>query len=153
MCTRSRCPIKETPLRKLPSCNAKIHILSLSRIYRGDSSTFWFTNTMPLSDFIPRLAVPPPVRNTGFILSCSAATLTLIALARLSLQAPPPRTIRSPRATQLPSLSEAEQAALPYPPDAFPGARDVESPVGHVLHPPNFAATLTQSAVWDHPGL
>jgi hypothetical protein len=107
---------------------------------------------MPLSDFIPRLAVSPPVRSTGFILSCSVATLTLLALARLSLQTAPPRIIRSPRATQLPNISEAEQAVLPYPPDAFPGARDVESPVSHVLLPPT-TQQITGTAVWDHQGL
>lgn len=40
--------------------------------------------------------------------------------------------IRSPRATLLPHLSEAEIANLPYPPDILPGARDVTSPYGTV---------------------
>lgn len=41
-------------------------------------------------------------------------------------------TIRSPRATLLPQLSEDEIASLPYPPDVLPGARDVASPYGTV---------------------
>jgi len=40
--------------------------------------------------------------------------------------------IRSPRTTLLPSLSPDEQQALPYPPDVFPGARDVDSPYGTI---------------------
>ncbi|MCJ1431808.1 hypothetical protein MMC27_001163 [Xylographa pallens] len=42
----------------------------------------------------------------------------------------PPNSIPSPVDTLLPHLSPAEQSALPYPPDIFPGARDVESPYG-----------------------
>ncbi|KAK3354891.1 alpha/beta-hydrolase [Neurospora tetraspora] len=38
--------------------------------------------------------------------------------------------IPSPRATQLPQLSKEEISSLPYPPDALPGARDVETPYG-----------------------
>lgn len=36
----------------------------------------------------------------------------------------------SPLETLLPKLSEAEAAELPYPPDSYPGARDVVSPYG-----------------------
>ena len=38
--------------------------------------------------------------------------------------------IPSPVKTLLPRLSAEEAANLPYPPDAYPGARDVESPYG-----------------------
>ncbi|KAG4438032.1 hypothetical protein IFR05_006491 [Cadophora sp. M221] len=41
-----------------------------------------------------------------------------------------PRVIKSPIATLLPYLSKSEKDALPYPPDALPGARDVETPHG-----------------------
>jgi len=54
-----------------------------------------------------------------------------VALGTLWSQRPPKRSlIRSPRRTQLPKLSEAEIAALPYPPDVLPGGRDVETPYG-----------------------
>lgn len=91
-------------------------------------------HTMPLLNFLPRLvAAGPPAGNTGFIISCSVVTtLTLVALARLTLQTAPAKSIRSPRVTLLPNLSESEQAKLAYPPDVLPGARDVDSPVGHV---------------------
>ncbi|KIW20806.1 hypothetical protein PV08_01384 [Exophiala spinifera] len=39
---------------------------------------------------------------------------------------------RSPRATLLPRLSDAEKGQLPYPPDALPGARDVDTPYGSI---------------------
>lgn len=38
--------------------------------------------------------------------------------------------IPSPAQELLPKLSQAEAADLPYPPDAYPGARDVASPYG-----------------------
>ena len=40
------------------------------------------------------------------------------------------RTIASPRVTLLPYLTRAQATALPYPPNLFPGARDVETPYG-----------------------
>ncbi|KAK0737557.1 Alpha/Beta hydrolase protein [Apiosordaria backusii] len=40
------------------------------------------------------------------------------------------RLIRSPRETHIPKLTAEEIDALPYPPDALPGGRDVETPYG-----------------------
>ncbi len=40
-----------------------------------------------------------------------------------------PNVIKSPSATLIPNLTQAEIDALPYPPDALPGARNVDSPV------------------------
>lgn len=40
------------------------------------------------------------------------------------------RSIPSPLTTQIPNLSAEEIAALPYPPDYYPGARDVKTPYG-----------------------
>jgi len=40
------------------------------------------------------------------------------------------RCIPSPRETLIPYLSPAQAAALPYPPDLYPGARDVATPYG-----------------------
>ena len=39
-------------------------------------------------------------------------------------------TVDSPTQYLVPRLSTAETADLPYPPDAYPGARDVVSPYG-----------------------
>ncbi|OAP54940.1 hypothetical protein AYL99_10640 [Fonsecaea erecta] len=43
-----------------------------------------------------------------------------------------PSIARSPRVTVLPKLSPEEIAALPYPPDVLPGARDVDTPFGSI---------------------
>ena len=40
------------------------------------------------------------------------------------------RSIPSPLTTHVPNLSPEEIAALPYPPDYYPGARDVKTPYG-----------------------
>ncbi|OQU96099.1 hypothetical protein CLAIMM_02231 [Cladophialophora immunda] len=40
--------------------------------------------------------------------------------------------VRSPRVTVLPKLSPEEIAAIPYPPDVLPGARDVDTPYGSI---------------------
>lgn len=40
--------------------------------------------------------------------------------------------IASPLVTHLPHLSAAEIASLPYPPDVFPGARDVQTAYGYM---------------------
>ncbi|KAL2072387.1 hypothetical protein VTL71DRAFT_11730 [Oculimacula yallundae] len=40
-----------------------------------------------------------------------------------------PKIIKSPASTLLPHLSQKERTNLPYPPDALPGARDVDTPV------------------------
>ncbi|MCJ1326140.1 hypothetical protein MMC10_002804 [Thelotrema lepadinum] len=42
------------------------------------------------------------------------------------------KAIPSPLTTLLPKLSESRIALLPYPPDFFPGARDVETPYGRM---------------------
>lgn len=62
----------------------------------------------------------------------------LITLAKLSLQSTPPSKVtRSPR-KDVETLSKEEAADLPYPPDVFPGARDVESSVRPLSHQPFF---------------
>ncbi|KAB8302571.1 hypothetical protein EYC80_005955 [Monilinia laxa] len=40
------------------------------------------------------------------------------------------KIVPSPLTTQIPTLSRGEIFALPYPPDIFPGARDIPSPYG-----------------------
>ncbi|TVY83988.1 Serine hydrolase-like protein [Lachnellula suecica] len=79
-----------------------------------------------LSDF-PWLGSP---RNFALIGSSVAGTLALVALTRYAFHSTPPKIIPSPRITVLPNLSKEEQNALAYPPDIFPGSRDVVSPYG-----------------------
>lgn len=49
-----------------------------------------------------------------------------------SLRADKFKTCPSPRETALPRLSGDQLKELPYPPDALPGARDVDSPHGSI---------------------
>ncbi|TAQ84847.1 hypothetical protein B7494_g6839 [Chlorociboria aeruginascens] len=76
---------------------------------------------------------PRPTENIHLIVGSSVATtLAVVAIARLVFRSTPQKIVRSPRYTLLPSLLPYEQHELPYPPDAFPGARDVESPYGSI---------------------
>jgi hypothetical protein len=56
-------------------------------------------------------------------------TLTAITVTKLVFRGEKLKVIKSPETTLLPKLSAAEIDALPYPPDALPGGRSVESPV------------------------
>ncbi|KAI1651723.1 alpha/beta-hydrolase [Daldinia loculata] len=68
------------------------------------------------------------------LLTATVATATYLA-AGLVLQ---PKGVKkqlitpSPRTRTLPTLSEEETLTLPYPPDALPGGRDVETPYGSI---------------------
>ena len=42
------------------------------------------------------------------------------------------KVVPSPLKTLLPTLSQQEAASLPYPPDAYPGIRDLPSPYGNL---------------------
>ncbi|KAE8441898.1 hypothetical protein EG329_004204 [Mollisiaceae sp. DMI_Dod_QoI] len=58
------------------------------------------------------------------------STLAVITISRLKFRRAKVKVIKSPAATLLPKLNSAEKATLPYPPDALPGGRDVDSPYG-----------------------
>ncbi|KAJ5032612.1 uncharacterized protein L3040_009209 [Drepanopeziza brunnea f. sp. 'multigermtubi'] len=69
--------------------------------------------------------------SLGIIVGTSlATTLAVVTVLKLLPDSRRPRTIPSPRETQVPYISREEQEALPYPPDVLPGARDVTSPYG-----------------------
>jgi len=86
---------------------------------------------MTIADGIPRFLSP---RTCLLVGTSVATTLAVVAAVRLAFSTVPYRIIPSPRATQLPLLSKEEQEQLPYPPDVFPGGRDVTSCVGHVQY-------------------
>ena len=73
-----------------------------------------------------------------FILSATVAIVlipitlysTLKYLIRTTPSPSKPNFISSPLVTLLPRLSPSQRANLPYPPDIFPGVRDVDSPYG-----------------------
>ena len=69
------------------------------------------------------------------ILAFGVAYLGLTYALRNTASPSSPKNVKvipSPRETLLPKLSEAEAGDLPYPPDVFPGARDVDSPYGTI---------------------
>ena len=70
----------------------------------------------------------------GVLASATAAAIISFALLRRSVASKEPSTLRrvipSPRQTLLPKLSPAQANALAYPPNFFPGARDVETHYG-----------------------
>ncbi|KAH9240073.1 hypothetical protein K456DRAFT_1745991 [Colletotrichum gloeosporioides 23] len=74
----------------------------------------------------------------GFAAAVAAATLLIRspAASRTVITPSPGRdrrkTARSPRWTVLPRLSTLARDELPYPPDVFPGARDVDTPYGNL---------------------
>jgi hypothetical protein len=73
-------------------------------------------------------------RNVPLVIGTSVvSTIAVITLAKLTLRSPPkPKLIPSPRETLLPKITKEEQSQLSYPPDLFPGARDVTSPASQV---------------------
>jgi hypothetical protein len=64
--------------------------------------------------------------------AASLGTLLLLGTVSSALKSSPVTVIPSPVASKLPQLTEEEVQQLPYPPDALPGARDVQSPYGTV---------------------
>ncbi|KAF2755214.1 alpha/beta-hydrolase [Pseudovirgaria hyperparasitica] len=83
------------------------------------------------------LPTPPRALYTA-ALGLTSLTTTLLLLRHISLHAfksPPSAAkqwIDGPRKTLLPHLSPQEQRKLAYPPDALPGARDVDTPFGSI---------------------
>lgn len=76
-----------------------------------------------------------PVSRFALYLFAGAAsfgTLSLLGSIRRSLESDRPHLLPSPRETILPQLSKEDIKNLPYPPDALPGARDIDSPYGRI---------------------
>ncbi|CCC10311.1 hypothetical protein SMACR_02887 [Sordaria macrospora] len=74
---------------------------------------------------------PTQVTTSCLILGAVGVSLGLSVRVLLNQNSTKkPIIIPSPRATQIPQLSKEETSSLPYPPDALPGARDVETPYG-----------------------
>lgn len=80
-----------------------------------------------------RLLQYHPSRTWLFGLPFAAGALSLalwLRASRSTLGAQSPSIIPSPLASTVLPLSEHEAQRLPYPPDALPGARDVDTPYG-----------------------
>lgn len=80
--------------------------------------------------------------------TAAVVTASIFILSREVLWPRWAKVLRSPLKTTLPRLTQDETNQLVYQPDQFPGARDVETPVGspHVLFEEllNLMAGVTQ---------
>ncbi|KAI1780198.1 alpha/beta-hydrolase [Hypoxylon cercidicola] len=83
--------------------------------------------TLPLMHFAPGLF---GVRASVYQTTILVAAATAVSLSAALTMRRKPVFTPSPRKTILPTLSAQEVAALPYPPDALPGWRDVTTPYG-----------------------
>ena len=70
-----------------------------------------------------------PAAGAATIAATVAVTATLLMAGRAWLYPARGAVIPGPLQTAIPKLSQKAVAMLDYPPDAFPGARDVPSPV------------------------
>lgn len=81
-------------------------------------------------EVVYRVFGSPTGRNVSAIVTASmVSTVIVFSLVRLVFQERQDKIIKSPTFTLLPHISALEIAALPYPPDALPGGRHVNSPV------------------------
>ncbi|KAJ9157753.1 Alpha beta hydrolase family [Pleurostoma richardsiae] len=85
-------------------------------------------------DLLSRLwtSQPDGSRTTLVVSTTVVTTLSLLALFRYALQPSKPQTYPNPLVTTIPKLSKEELDSLLYKPDAFPGARDVQTPYGSI---------------------
>lgn len=72
--------------------------------------------------------------STPLFLGLAGGVSTYLLLRTLSwsFKSHDPPIIGSPLQTLIPKLTTAEIEALPYPPNALPGARDVDTPYGSI---------------------
>ncbi len=91
--------------------------------------------------------------TTAIATTAAVITASIFILSREVLWPRWAKVLRSPLKTTLPRLTQDETNQLVYQPDQFPGARDVETPVGslHVLF--EELRWLTLLTVWLHPRL
>lgn len=83
-----------------------------------------------MTSALARFRVPAP--QLFLIAGASLGGLLFLRHVSSSLRTDKFKTPLSPRAKTLPRPSGDELEELPYPPDALPGARDVDSPYGSI---------------------
>lgn len=83
--------------------------------------------------------MPPPslsVTSSPYLFGatvCALSSYAIFSIIRESVfKTRDPPIVESPLTTLIPRLSPAEIDALPYPPNAIPGARDVSTPYGSI---------------------
>ena len=85
-------------------------------------------------DFIQRaiqMVLPPP-DTTMLVVTTAITTASLYTVVNHIVHPRRPSVLRSPLSTNISRLSPDEKSGLLYPPDYFPGARDVPTPYGSI---------------------
>lgn len=86
-----------------------------------------------LVGFTHRLMPDRETQNTVLTVTTTlAATIAFLAIANRITRPKRPSVLPSPLKTLLPSLTPEQRSQLLYPPDFFPGARDVPTPYGSI---------------------
>lgn len=76
-----------------------------------------------------QFSLPSSIIPLGALSLCALAVYR--SMQKHGRKDPRASVVPSPLKTLLPKLSEAEIHSLAYPPDLFPGARDVDTPYGN----------------------
>ncbi|KAI3531572.1 hypothetical protein CSPX01_14048 [Colletotrichum filicis] len=71
-------------------------------------------------------------KTAAIVATTVVATLSFLSLARLGLYPNWGTAIPNPLKTKIPTFTSDEVRKLPYHPDYFPGARDVDTPYGSI---------------------
>ncbi|KAF7879133.1 hypothetical protein EAF04_000332 [Stromatinia cepivora] len=96
-----------------------------------------FTNIVPNQSLGIPISLFAGVATTSLLFFtlrdiCTTTDITKTTLSKAkSDKESQSKIIPSPLTTQIPTLSQEEISTLPYPPDIFPGARDIPSPYGN----------------------
>lgn len=85
-------------------------------------------------DFVQRAveAVLAPPDTSTLVVTAAVTTASLYAILNRIIHPRRPAVLPSPLITHISRLSPEESSQLLYPPDYFPGARDVPTPYGSV---------------------
>lgn len=87
---------------------------------------------MGMSYAFHRLVTPPETSPWRIAAASVVVTLTALKISQFILKSRNLKVIPSARTTLLPTISKEAAAALPYPPDALPNGRYVDSPYGTI---------------------
>lgn len=85
-------------------------------------------------DFIQRaiqMVLPPP-ETTMLVVTTAITTASLYTILDRIIHPRRPAVLQSPLSSHISGLSPEEKSGLLYPPDYFPGARDVPTPYGSI---------------------
>lgn len=85
-------------------------------------------------DFIQKAAqtVLPGPDTSMLVITTVVTTASLYTILNRIIYPRRPSVLQNPLSSHISSLSPEEQSQLLYPPDYFPGARDVPTPYGSI---------------------